>query len=99
MSVNIVVPAMGESVIDARIAKWLKNEGDAVVVGEPLVELETAGQSRGVGPVKHVAAPRRVGHNHTEGGQMAGFARPIGADVPAAFCTAGNHDRLAVAGP
>jgi len=41
MSVNIVVPAMGESVVDARIAKWLKNEGDAVAVGEPLVELET----------------------------------------------------------
>ena len=41
MSVNIVVPEMGESVVDARIAKWLKKEGDAVVVGEPLVELET----------------------------------------------------------
>jgi 2-oxoglutarate dehydrogenase E2 component (dihydrolipoamide succinyltransferase) len=38
---NIVVPEMGESIVDARIAKWLKKEGDAVVVGEPLVELET----------------------------------------------------------
>jgi len=41
MSVNIVVPEMGESIVDARVAKWLKNEGDAVSVGEPLVELET----------------------------------------------------------
>jgi len=41
MSVNIVVPALGESVVDARIGKWLKHEGDAVTVGEPLVELET----------------------------------------------------------
>lgn len=41
MSVNIVVPAMGESVVDARIGKWLKQEGDAVTLGEPLVELET----------------------------------------------------------
>ena len=41
MSVNIVVPEMGESVVDARIAKWLKKEGEAVLVGEPLVELET----------------------------------------------------------
>ena len=32
---------MGESIVDARIAKWLKQEGDAVAVGEPLVELET----------------------------------------------------------
>jgi len=41
MSINIVVPEMGESIVDARVAKWLKNEGDAVQVGEALVELET----------------------------------------------------------
>ena len=41
MSVNIVVPEMGESIVDARVAKWLKKEGDAVNVGEPRVELET----------------------------------------------------------
>jgi len=41
MSTNIVVPQMGESIVDARVGKWLKNEGDAVAVGEPLVELET----------------------------------------------------------
>jgi 2-oxoglutarate dehydrogenase E2 component (dihydrolipoamide succinyltransferase) len=39
--VNIVVPEMGESIVDARVAKWLKGEGDAVAVGETLVELET----------------------------------------------------------
>src|SRR5829696_8470821 len=41
MSVNIVVPEVGESIVDARVAKWLKNEGDAVAAGDPLVELET----------------------------------------------------------
>jgi len=41
MAANIVVPEMGESIIDARVAKWLKKEGDAVAVGDPLVELET----------------------------------------------------------
>src|SRR4030095_12494835 len=41
MAVNITVPEMGESIVDARIARWLKREGDAVSVGEPLVELET----------------------------------------------------------
>jgi 2-oxoglutarate dehydrogenase E2 component (dihydrolipoamide succinyltransferase) len=41
MAVNIVVPEMGESIVDARIARWLKKEGEAVNVGEPLVELET----------------------------------------------------------
>jgi 2-oxoglutarate dehydrogenase E2 component (dihydrolipoamide succinyltransferase) len=41
MSANIVVPEMGESIVDARVAKWLKREGDAVSAGEALVELET----------------------------------------------------------
>jgi len=39
--VNIVVPELGESVVEARIARWLKKEGDAVALGEALVELET----------------------------------------------------------
>jgi 2-oxoglutarate dehydrogenase E2 component (dihydrolipoamide succinyltransferase) len=38
---NIVVPELGESVVEARVAKWLKKEGDRVDIGEPLVELET----------------------------------------------------------
>ena len=41
MSTNIVVPELGESVVEARVAKWLKKQGDAVNAGEPLVELET----------------------------------------------------------
>jgi 2-oxoglutarate dehydrogenase E2 component (dihydrolipoamide succinyltransferase) len=41
MSTNIVVPELGESVVEARVAKWLKKEGDHVDVGEALVELET----------------------------------------------------------
>ena len=41
MSINIVVPEVGESIVDARVAKWLRKEGDVVAVGEPLVELET----------------------------------------------------------
>ena len=37
----MVVPAVGESVTEGTIAKWLKQVGDAVAVDEPLVELET----------------------------------------------------------
>jgi 2-oxoglutarate dehydrogenase E2 component (dihydrolipoamide succinyltransferase) len=39
--VNIVVPELGESVVEARVARWLKKEGDQVALGEALVELET----------------------------------------------------------
>ena len=38
---NIVVPQLGESVVEARVARWLKKEGDHVETGEPVVELET----------------------------------------------------------
>ena len=38
---DIVVPQLGESVVEARVARWLKKEGDRVEVGEPVVELET----------------------------------------------------------
>jgi 2-oxoglutarate dehydrogenase E2 component (dihydrolipoamide succinyltransferase) len=38
---NIVVPELGESVVEARIAKWLKKPGDRVEVGDAVVELET----------------------------------------------------------
>ena len=41
MSKKIVVPALGESITEATISKWLKNEGDQVEIDEPLVELET----------------------------------------------------------
>jgi 2-oxoglutarate dehydrogenase E2 component (dihydrolipoamide succinyltransferase) len=41
MSIEIKVPAMGESVTEATIARWLKKPGDAVAQDEPLVELET----------------------------------------------------------
>lgn len=41
MSVEIKVPALGESVSEATVARWLKKPGDAVAMDEPLVELET----------------------------------------------------------
>jgi 2-oxoglutarate dehydrogenase E2 component (dihydrolipoamide succinyltransferase) len=41
MSVEIHVPALGESIVDATIAQWLKHEGDPVQKGDVLVELET----------------------------------------------------------
>jgi 2-oxoglutarate dehydrogenase E2 component (dihydrolipoamide succinyltransferase) len=41
MTTNIVVPALGESVTEATVAKWMKSVGDAVKVDEALLELET----------------------------------------------------------
>jgi len=64
---NIVVPQLGESVVEARVARWLKKEGDRVEVGEPVVELETD------------KIDLEVGAEH--GGVLASIKRREGDDV------------------
>jgi len=41
MATEIKVPALGESVTEATVAKWLKKLGESVAMDDPLVELET----------------------------------------------------------
>ena len=41
MSVEIVVPQLGESIVEATVGQWLKREGDQVAAGETVVSLET----------------------------------------------------------
>ena len=41
MAEKIIVPTLGESVTEATVSKWLKNQGEKVVADEPIVELET----------------------------------------------------------
>jgi len=41
MPTDIKVPSLGESVVEATVAKWYKKSGDSVVTDEPLLELET----------------------------------------------------------
>jgi 2-oxoglutarate dehydrogenase E2 component (dihydrolipoamide succinyltransferase) len=41
MPAEIRVPELGESVVEATVGKWLKNVGDTVALGDPLVSLET----------------------------------------------------------
>jgi 2-oxoglutarate dehydrogenase E2 component (dihydrolipoamide succinyltransferase) len=64
---NIVVPELGESVVEARVARWLKKEGDRVEIGEPLVELETEKVDLEV--------------NAEKGGVLASIKRQEGEDV------------------
>ena len=39
MSEKILVPVLGESIVEATVSKWLKNEGDIVEADEPVVEV------------------------------------------------------------
>ncbi len=67
MAINIVVPQLGESVVEARVARWLKREGEAVAAGEPVVELETEKIDLEVGA--------------EQAGVLASIKHPEGADV------------------
>ena len=67
MSAKIVVPELGESVLEATVGRWLKQVGDRVAVGEPVVELETEKVDLEVGAEK--------------GGVLARIERQQGEDV------------------
>jgi 2-oxoglutarate dehydrogenase E2 component (dihydrolipoamide succinyltransferase) len=41
MPVEVRVPVLGESIVEATVGAWLKQTGDAVEAGEPIVQLET----------------------------------------------------------
>ena len=67
MVIKIVVPELGESVLEATVGEWLKKEGDSVQAGEPVVSLETDKVNL------EVSAERA--------GVLARIERPAGADV------------------
>lgn len=64
---NIVVPDLGESVVEATVGRWLKKEGDAVSVGEAVVVLETDKVDLEVGAERD--------------GVLVSIAQPEGTDV------------------
>ena len=41
MSFSVTMPALGESVTEGTVTRWLKNEGDTVAIDEPLLEVST----------------------------------------------------------
>jgi dihydrolipoamide dehydrogenase len=67
MTINILVPTLGESVTTATIARWMKQPGEAVAADEPIVELETDKVT--------------VEINAPSSGTLAAHAAPEGAEV------------------
>ncbi len=62
MSIEITVPELGESVLEATVSHWLKQEGDFVNTGEALVELETDKVNlevgaKSAGVLQHIQVP------------------------------------------
>jgi 2-oxoglutarate dehydrogenase E2 component (dihydrolipoamide succinyltransferase) len=99
MAIDIKVPALGESVTEATVAKWLKQVGEAVAKDEPLCELETDKVTLEVnapeaGTLTEIRAPE--GSNVEIGqvlavlaaGAAAAAAKPAAAKAPPAASSA-----------
>ena len=86
MTVDIKVPALGESVTEAEVAKWYKQVGDAVEADEPLVELETDKVTLEVNaPAAGILAEILAGEGaEVEVGAVLGRIDETGAGVAAA---------------
>jgi 2-oxoglutarate dehydrogenase E2 component (dihydrolipoamide succinyltransferase) len=87
MTVEIKVPAMGESVTEATISKWFKKEGDAVKRDEPLLELETDKVTVEVpspadGSIESITA--QAGATVSVGALLGAIAEGASAKAPAA---------------
>src|SRR3954451_24910762 len=85
MPVEIRVPPLGESLVDAVVGQWLKSEGDPVSRGESLVELETDKVNLDVtaeedGVLERIA--RREGDVVTVGEVLGVVASSNGAAAP-----------------
>jgi len=89
MSVSVTLPALGESVTEGTITRWLKKVGDTVVADEPLVEVSTDKVDTEIpAPASGVLLAIRVAEDATAavGAELAviGAAGAAPAETPAA---------------
>ena len=83
MSNQILVPALGESVTEATVSKWLKKVGEKVDSDEPLVELETDKVNIEVpSPLSGVLSSIKVKEGNTvEVGALLGVVKDEGSNI------------------
>ena len=87
MSFSVTMPALGESVSEGTVTRWLKNEGDMVAVDEPLLEVSTDKVDTEIpSPVAGILSKIVVGVDQTVavGAELAVIADSAGASTPAA---------------
>ena len=86
MSFSVTMPALGESVSEGTVTRWLKNEGDMVAVDEPLLEVSTDKVDTEIpSPVTGILTKIVVGVDQTVavGAELAVIADSAGASAPA----------------
>ncbi len=87
MSYEIVVPTLGESVVEATVAKWFKQVGDSVSTDEPLFEVSTDKVDTEVpSPISGVVQEIRISEGDTvEVGTVVAVIGSDAGDAPAAI--------------
>ena len=86
MSFSVTMPALGESVSEGTVTRWLKNEGDMVAVDEPLLEVSTDKVDTEIpSPVAGILTKIVVAVDQTVavGAELAVIADSAGASAPA----------------
>lgn len=87
MSFSVTMPALGESVSEGTVTRWLKNEGDQVAVDEPLLEVSTDKVDTEIpSPVAGILTKIVVAVDQTVlvGAELAIIADSASANTPAA---------------
>ncbi|WP_304440490.1 biotin/lipoyl-containing protein, partial [Kitasatospora sp. Root187] len=87
MAVSVTLPALGESVSEGTVTRWLKAEGDRVEVDEPLLEVSTDKVDTEIpAPASGILASIKVGEDETVavGAELAIIDDGSGAPAPAA---------------
>jgi pyruvate dehydrogenase E2 component (dihydrolipoamide acetyltransferase) len=91
MTFSVTMPALGESVSEGTVTRWLKNEGDMVAVDEPLLEVSTDKVDTEIpSPVAGILTKIVVAVDQTVavGAELAVIADSAGASTPAPITAA-----------
>jgi 2-oxoglutarate dehydrogenase E2 component (dihydrolipoamide succinyltransferase) len=91
MAVEIKVPTLGESIVEATIGRWLKQVGDTVAAGETLVDLETDKVNVEV-PAEQAGVLEQILKGE---GENVGVGEVIGTLAPGASAGAPRQDGAA----
>src|SRR5947208_2646478 len=87
MPTSVTMPALGESVTEGTVTRWLKQEGDQVEVDEPLLEVSTDKVDTEIpSPAAGVLSKIVVAEDETVevGAELAVIGAAAGASAPAA---------------
>ena len=101
MSFSVTMPALGESVSEGTVTRWLKNEGDMVAVDEPLLEVSTDKVDTEIpSPVAGVLSKIVVGVDQTVavGAELAVISTDASAPAPSTPVVSEPQTNASVAG-